>query len=289
MKLMAKYALVALSLAGSAILLFSCEQQSETDAAVSDETRMTEYSEDLSIVMSKNGRRSYHFDTPLVEGYALAREPYREFRKGVKVTTYMDDSLSTVDAVLTANYAIYYENRQLWEAKGNVVVEKSDGKTLYTQQLFWNQRTKKIYSNVDSKIVQSGGRDVFIGEGFESDEEFKDWRFRRMKGRMEVDVAPTAETDSLAGAPKSASKPAAAPSSTAPERGKSGSAESRTAESRPAKQPEPAGYTAGELNPGPAPARGGLRGGRSGPREIRPGEAPLPDAVMQPEKLEPRR
>jgi len=83
--------------------------------------------------------------------------------------------------------------------KGNVVVEKSDGKTLYTQQLFWNARTKKIYSNVDSKIVQNNGRDVFIGEGFESDEEFKDWRFRRMKGRMEVELkqsADSAATDS---------------------------------------------------------------------------------------------
>ena len=72
-----------------------------------------------------------------------------------------------------------------------LLVVKSDGKNLYTQQLFWNQQTKKIYSNVDSKIVQNDGRDVFIGEGFESDEEFKDWRFRRMKGRMEVEVKPT--------------------------------------------------------------------------------------------------
>ena len=180
---------VALSVTGSAILLFSC----------ADKTMMTEYSEDLSVVMSQNGRRSYHFVTPLLEGYSLAREPYREFRKGVKITTYQNDSLTTVDAVLTANYAIYYENRELWEAKGNVVVEKSDGKTLYTQQLFWNARTKKIYSNVDSKIVQNNGRDVFIGEGFESDEEFKDWRFRRMKGRMEVEMkqsADSAATDS---------------------------------------------------------------------------------------------
>ena len=115
-----------------------------------------------------------------------------------------NDSLSEVDAVLTANYAIYYVNRELWEAKGNVVVEKSDGKTLYTQQLFWNSRTKKIYSNVDSKIVQNNGRDVFIGEGFESDEEFKDWRFRRMKGRMEVEMkqrADSAATDSAAARP----------------------------------------------------------------------------------------
>ena len=182
--------MVALSVVGSAILLFSCDNAGEGETEASKETMMTEYSENLSVVMSQNGRRSYHFKAPLVEGYSLAREPYREFRKGVEMTTYKDDSLSTVDAVLTANYAIYYENRELWEAKGNVVVEKSDGKTLYTQQLFWNARTKKIYSNVDSKIVQNDGRDVFIGEGFESDEEFKDWRFRRMKGRMEVEVEP---------------------------------------------------------------------------------------------------
>lgn len=200
---------VALSVMGSAILLFSCADKDTGRASASEETMMTEYSEDLSVVMSQNGRRSYHFVTPLLEGYSLAREPYREFRKGVKITTYQNDSLTTVDAVLTANYAIYYENRELWEAKGNVVVEKSDGKTLYTQQLFWNARTKKIYSNVDSKIVQNNGRDVFIGEGFESDEEFKDWRFRRMKGRMEVEMKQSADSTAVRPVPKpSDSRPA---------------------------------------------------------------------------------
>lgn len=182
-------------MAGSAILLFSCGGEEPADSG-NAESLMTEYSENLSIVNSQNGRKSYHFVTPLLEGYTLAREPYREFPKGIKITTYKNDSLTDVDAVLTANYAIYYVDRELWEAKGNVVVEKSDGKTLYTQQLFWNARTKKIYSNVDSKIVQNDGRDVFVGEGFESDEEFKDWRFRRMKGRMEVEMKRP--TDSLA-------------------------------------------------------------------------------------------
>ena len=187
---------VALSVTGSAILLFSCADKDAGRASASEETMMTEYSEDLSVVMSQNGRRSYHFVTPLLEGYSLAREPYREFRKGVKITTYQNDSLTTVDAVLTANYAIYYENRELWEAKGNVVVEKSDGKTLYTQQLFWNARTKKIYSNVDSKVVQ--GQDVFIGEGFESDDKFEKWSFRKFTGKLTVDPSVTEQPDSVA-------------------------------------------------------------------------------------------
>lgn len=153
---------------------------------------MTMYSEDLSVVESKNGRKSYHFVTPMMEEYGLAREPYREFRKGVKIVTFNDDSVSSVDATLTANYAIYYTNRELWEARGNVVAETAGDRTLYTEQLFWNAKTKRIYSNVDSKIVQSDG--VFYGEGLESDDALRDWRFRRMTGRMEVEVKPTADT-----------------------------------------------------------------------------------------------
>ena len=258
---------VALSVTGSAILLFSCADKDAGRASASEETMMTEYSEDLSVVMSQNGRRSYHFVTPLLEGYSLAREPYREFRKGVKITTYQNDSLTTVDAVLTANYAIYYENRELWEAKGNVVVEKSDGKTLYTQQLFWNARTKKIYSNVDSKIVQNNGRDVFIGEGFESDEEFKDWRFRRMKGRMEVEVKPTEQEvevvpDSTAGGRMGASGPVPAQQS-----GKTAAASAGEPMPEPAVKPAVA----------PVPARRPVRRDAPGrpasagkPAEVRP-------------------
>ncbi len=187
-RLARRYAMVALSFAGSAILLFSCEKPAPA-ASGNDEALMTEYSEHLSVIMSENGRRSYFFKAPMLEGYNLAKEPYREFRKGVEITTYQDDSLTTVDAVLTANYAIYYENRKLWEAKGDVVVVKSDGKTLYTQQLFWNAKTQRIYSNVDTKIVQNEGGNVFQGEGFESDEAFKEWRFRRFTGKMDVDVS----------------------------------------------------------------------------------------------------
>lgn len=183
---------MALLVAGSAALLFSCEGKQAADASAQDEAMMTMYSEDLSVVESKNGRKSYHFVTPMMEEYGLAREPYREFRKGVKIVTFNDDSVSSVDATLTANYAIYYTNRELWEARGNVVAETAGDRTLYTEQLFWNAKTKRIYSNVDSKIVQSDG--VFYGEGLESDDALRDWRFRRMTGRMEVEVKPTADT-----------------------------------------------------------------------------------------------
>ena len=180
-----RLAMVALLFMGSAILLFSCKSK-QTTVEESLDAIKTEESENLTIIMSENGRKSYLFKTPLLEGYTLGRDPYREFRKGVSITTYQDDSLTTVNAVLVANYAIYYENRKLWEAKGDVVITKHDGTRLYTQQLFWNSITKRIYSNVDTKLVTD--TDEVIGEGFESDEDMNEPRFRRWKGRMQVDT-----------------------------------------------------------------------------------------------------
>ena len=199
---------VALLVLGSAILLVSCETKPEAVERKNDPTMMTEYSENLSIVMSQNGRRSYFFETPLLEGYTLGAEPYREFRKGIKITTYQDDSLSRVDMVLTANYAIYSEKRELWEAKGDVVGRKFDGKQLYTQQLFWDARTQKVYSNVDTKLVQ--GNNISVGESFEATEDLSDWRFRYQKSRVEVEFNPAETSDSTAKAapaPRTETKP----------------------------------------------------------------------------------
>ncbi len=182
--------LVALLIAGSAIMLLSCKERTVATSVVSKETLMTEASDTLTVIVSENGRTSYRFFAPLVEGYSMAREPYREFRRGVSIVTYLKDSLDAVDATLRSNYGIYYSNLKLWEVKGDVVVIKHDGKELYTQQLFWNAETKRIYSNVDTKIVDSNSGDTYFGEGFESDEDMKEWSFRKMKGVMHVDTTP---------------------------------------------------------------------------------------------------
>ena len=177
---MHRYSAIALLLLGSA-LLFSCKEEiKESDESL--DAIMTEKSSNLTIVVSENGRKSYRFTTPLLEGYTLGRDPYREFRKGIKITTFQDDSLTTVNATLESNYAIYYENRKLWEAKGNVRIVKHDGTKVFTQQLFWISTTKGIYSNVDTKIVTAD--DTHYTEGFESDEDLVELNFRHWKGKV---------------------------------------------------------------------------------------------------------
>lgn len=174
-------------------MLYSCAER--RDKNDDDESMLTQQSDSLTIIQSSEGHREFVFKTPLMERYELAREPYMEFRRGVEITTY-DDSTGLEESNLVADYAIFFEKRELWEAKGNVVARNADGQTLYTQQLFWNQSTHRVYSNVDSKVVQ--GQDVFIGEGFESDDKFEKWSFRKFTGKLTVDPSVTEQPDSVA-------------------------------------------------------------------------------------------
>ena len=197
-----RYALLALSILGSATLLFSCGSKDEP-VHYDYETLLTESSEHRTITMMENGQRSYIFSAPLIEGYSMATNPYQEFRRGIFMTTFTSDSLSLVDATIKAQYAIYYERQKLWEAKGNVVINKfnrseadttiTDTTKVYTQQLFWNATTEKIYSNVDTKVLQKDG--WHFGVGFEADESLKNIHFRKYSSEVEFDATPAPKDD----------------------------------------------------------------------------------------------
>ncbi len=163
----------------------------------------------------------------------MATNPYREFRRGVDIKTFTSDTLPLTDATLRANYAIYYENQKLWEAKGNVVIYKFNRKGRATRpssaaprstrsSCSGNAKTKQIYSNVDTKVLQSDG--WHFGVGFDADESLKNIHFRKYMSEMEFEMegdaagsgtrreAHGSDDDKKSDATKrSASKPAAKP------------------------------------------------------------------------------
>ena len=204
-KISQRYAIIALLILGSATLLFSCSDK-PAKTTYDLETLKTESSEYRTITMMESGRRAYIFYAPLIEGYSMAKNPYQEFRRGIDMTTFTTDTISLINATISANYAIYYEKQQLWEAKGNVIIHKynrEEGDTviqsitdIYTQQLFWNAKTKKIYSNVDTKVVQQDG--VHFGVGFDADEALTNIHFRKYSSEVEYALSQHNQRDSLA-------------------------------------------------------------------------------------------
>ena len=111
-------------------------------------------------------------------------EPYYEFPKGIEVLFYDKDE--NLQSRITANWAMLYEDKQLWVARDSVVARNiQTHEELTTEELFWNQEEKRIYSHVFTKIVNPDG--VYYGEkGFESDQDFNNYKLIGSSGTVNV-------------------------------------------------------------------------------------------------------
>ncbi|MFI3262163.1 MAG: LPS export ABC transporter periplasmic protein LptC [Rikenellaceae bacterium] len=184
---------VALTLL-SAIFICSCSNAMKGNIVIDESSKIpTITTKNHSITYSKDGVKSYHFYADLMERYEIdLDEPYMEFKEGIHIETF--DSLMEIRSELKANYAIYYEKKKLWEAKGNVEGKNVDGQQIFTEQIFWDEAKDSVYSNVDTKIIR--GDEVTIGAGFKSDGELKNIEYWRTKGRILFDTTKTRQ-DSL--------------------------------------------------------------------------------------------
>jgi len=186
---------VALLVVGSAILLSACSQPAakgeNNDAAIITRTVVN-----METLESKNGKNERIMRAPLVEEHALANPAYTEYTRGVDMTGF--DSLGVRPASnIVADYAIHWSANELWELKGNVLAEGEDARKLYTQQLFYNARTGKVWSNVDCKFEM--GEEVFVGVGFDAMVDMSYAAIRNITGYFNVEVEDGATgADSLA-------------------------------------------------------------------------------------------
>ncbi len=183
---------VALLSVGSAISLMSCESTPKAPD-LADEKIVSRTVRDMESVQSENGVKKQLMRAPLREEYEYAKPSYEEYTRGIEAIGF--DSLGMPASRVVADYALHWTARDLWELNGNVVVEGEDGQKLYTQQLRWDRRIKKIYSNVDSKVEQDG--DVLYGVGFEAADDFSWWTFLGVTGTVNVAVEPTADSTAV--------------------------------------------------------------------------------------------
>ena len=177
---------VALLIVGSAIFITGCNSSKvAADVVITDYKKVPSLvSDSLSITYYENGEMEYKFTTPRMERYEFDDEPYMVFEEGVRIETFDEDG--TRKSSLVADYAKYLEKKRLWEAKGNVFGHDENGKELYTEHLFWDEMADKIYSNVDTKVID--GNEITQGSGFESDGQLNNVRFLNTKGRLFVDT-----------------------------------------------------------------------------------------------------
>ena len=140
----------------------------------------------VNTLISDSGIIKYRLIAEEWDIFDRKHPPYWAFEKGVYLEQF--DSLMQIDASIKADTAYYYEKEKLWELRSNVFIQNRKGEKFDTQQLFWNQKTEKVYSDKYIRIEQT--ENIITGYGFESNQQLTQYVIHNSGDIFPVDKAP---------------------------------------------------------------------------------------------------
>lgn len=166
------------------MMLFACENSlTVVKEITAEDTLAAVTANEIIYYRSDSGKVSMKLQAPLMyrtEG----SDPTIEFPEGFEA--FFFDSLQQLSSRISARYGISKESSQLMIARDSVEVENFRTlEMLQTQTLFWNQKTRKIYTRAFVKIT-SPEKTVY-GDSLIATEDFASRTIHNIRATIEVD------------------------------------------------------------------------------------------------------
>lgn len=136
------------------------------------------HSEDVKTLISDSGITRYRVNAKIWDLYMEDRETRWHFPEGIYVEQF--DSLLNVEASVEADTAFYNDKTGLWRLVGHVKIQNLKDDRFETSELFWNQKTQRVYSDSLVKIMEADGK-IFSAIGFQSNQNMTDYRFYKVQ------------------------------------------------------------------------------------------------------------
>ncbi len=146
-----------------------------------------ETAKDVEIIYTEEGKVKAKIFAPQVRRNTK-ENPWTEFNAGLKLLTYNPET-SQVEGELTANYGISHEKTELMIVRDNVQVTNVDNERIETEELFWDRKNEKVYT--EKFVTITTPDEIIYGNGMDANENFTEWNIRNIKGTVSV------ESDSL--------------------------------------------------------------------------------------------
>lgn len=175
--------------------LFSCKDKNENlvPLAYNPDSVATMITHNVSTLISDSGITRYRIVTDIWKVYDQAKEPYWFFPEGLYFEQFTPDF--EIEATVEADTAWYFNTKDMWKLKKNVHVENRMGEQFDSEELFWDQKNGKVFS--EAYIEIKSGVTELKGYGFESNTAMTDYRiFRPHDGKLPFSESP-APVDSL--------------------------------------------------------------------------------------------
>lgn len=168
------------------IFLISCTEDKKEISSEMDklqEILTTETAEDIKILYTDSGFLKAVLTSPKAVSKRGNDNPYTEMPEGLHTDFYNGDK--QIESSVSSEYGISYEKEQKIILRKNVDVVNVQNERLNTEELIWDQKTKKIYSDKFVKITTP--TEILTGYGLIADEDFSNWVIKKASGEFNLE------------------------------------------------------------------------------------------------------
>ena len=161
--------------------LISCSNDSNlVQTFFEDEMLPVEEMKEVKLLQTDNGNKKIEL---------FANRIYRYQERDIEillqdsiVVVFYNDSLQ-IESILKADNATIDKNN-IMIVSDNVVLQDNINKKLETEELIWDEKKNKIYT--DKRVKITTNNEIIFGEGFVSDPSFNEYSISNIQGTFDV-------------------------------------------------------------------------------------------------------
>ncbi len=181
--------IVTVTVVITSLIFFSCKEKNDSLVAFSYDPELVPslVTDSAYQFVSDSGITRYKMVYDVWMVFDKAKEPYWFFPEGIYVEQFTPDF--EIESIVEADTAWFYVDKNLLRLKKNVHVENMKGEVFDSDELFWDRKNAKVYSDAYIEIQQGDSR--LKGYGFESNQQMTNYRiFRPHDGRIPLVEQP---------------------------------------------------------------------------------------------------
>lgn len=164
----------------------------QVDVLVNDEELPVIMLDSASITYTDSGKLKARIKAGRVENYLYFDEKSKKeteeklvMTHGVKGWFY--DKQERLTSTLSAEKATRYDQERVTHIENDVRVVNSMGDSLTTEYLIWDENTNMIRSDQPVRVARQATNEIIFADGFESDVNFEEIRFKGVTGTISLD------------------------------------------------------------------------------------------------------
>lgn len=152
----------------------------EIDHLIDEEQLNYEEAIDVNMIYSDSAIVRVNISSPRMLRHIDKANPRQEFLDGIKVTFYSPNHRA--QSILTAKYAVRYDKKNEIHIRDSVIWQSNGGERLETEELIWQERKERVYSNRFVKIAKPD--EIVYGYGFEANQDFTEWTMNAVEAEV---------------------------------------------------------------------------------------------------------